>query len=283
MTAKTEIIRRLAEEEARLEEELQYQHELKAIITSENLAESYAAFRRCLSDYRSELFKKEREYLYFFVKLNVLLDCDSYTLIDLYNPSLYYEKDEVQFTMLFFYTTEGKCEINFESQGLDLKTRLSLDILEKEIQVTTGDLLHLPCSAKIKSAMIRYIHDILALLETLQFKVEKISQDWLDPFLTYKQLSFELIPAWTEEQWDHLFVNLSKGARLQYADDSFSTKALRLYLKESHCVILESNEKTTKVRFEHQEKEAIYLFDLLGRYPELELFFKKRIYNFRKK
>lgn len=280
MSVTREIEQKLDHEAALLEEELRYTAELKTMITTEQLTESYQSFCHCLTDFRAELFKKEQEYLYFFSNINRQLKMDEFFTMDLKNPSLRYDHKDICFSMLFYYTTQGKCEISFEHCRIDLLTVLTVDMLEKKASIRTGDLLHLAVDIKIKSFVIRYLNAVMQQLEGIGFIIEKESKEVIDPFLTYQTLSFEILPAWTEKEMDRLFIASTTGD-LTYNNETFDYRDMTLTLDKENSIQLKTDPKMTKVQMKN-EKEEIYLFDLLGQYPELELFFAQRIYNVQK-
>ena len=270
-----ELIQSLQDEQDELTLQKNYLTEAEKILVSPTLKENYTALINCMQNYPAYLFKKEKEFIFFFTKLNAVLNILSDDVTDFSDPSIHIYLDQFKLKMSFYYTVQGICEINFEYNGIDTAIQLKFDALNHHMDIVSKDVLHLSMDAAVKSAVIHYIAHLIEQLVTIDITMNYETTTAIDPFLTFKQFDFERAPRLDDADLDRLFISMDCKGDMRYTDDHHG---VILTLDEDNTVAIKTTpgSLTSSVTMINS-KEAIYLFDLLGENPFLEQLFTGEI------
>lgn len=269
------LIDSLQAEQDELTLQKNYLSEAGRILSSDTLKESYQALVNCMQDYPAYLFKKEKEFIFFVTKINSILDVFSDEVTNFSDPNIQIELGDLTYKMSFYYTVQGICEINFEYDHTDTAIQMKLDALNHQLIISAQDVLHLNLQAKVKSYIIHYIANVASLLETIGFDVIHESTTNIDPFLMFKHFEFEKAPRLDDSDLDRLFISMDGKGDMRYTDDQ---RGVILTLDEHNTVWVTTvpGSLTSTVKMENNQGE-IYLFDLLGDNPFLEMLFEGEI------
>lgn len=269
------LITSLQEEQDELTLQKNYLSEAGRILTSATLKESFQALVNCMQDYPAYLFKKEKEFIFFLTKINTMLGVYSDEVTNFSDPNIRLTIGDLIYKMSFYYTVQGICEINFEYNQKDLAIQLKMDALNHQLVISSQDVLHLQVEARVKSYIIHYIANVVSLLETIGFDIIYETATNIDPFLMFKHFEFERAPRLDDNDLDRLFISMDGKGDMRYTDDE---RGVILTLDEHNTVWITTipGSLTSTITMDNNEGE-IYLFDLLGENPFLEMLFEGEI------
>lgn len=267
-----ELVQSVQREQDELTLQKNYLSEAERILTSETLAGSFQALLNCMNDYPSYLFKREKEFIFFFTRLNDILGVKSADVTNFADPNIFIMMEKAEFKMYFYYTVKGVCEITFDYQGIDMGIKIECDVLQKELRIQTRDLLHLNASGVAKSVIVHYLANMMEEFRSIDFKVETEKETNVDPFLQYTVFEFEKLPKMEDRDFDRLFISMDGKGDMRYTDDH---TGVILVLDDDNTVYIRNRKAdvTSRVRMENS-KEKIYLFDLIAENPFLEQLFE---------
>lgn len=273
--ALNELIQQLHNEQDELTLQKNYLSEAEQILVASSLQENYEALINCMQNYPAYLFKKEKEFIFFVTRLNALLGIYSDKITDFSDPSIYVYIDQFKLKLSFYYTVQGICEINFDYQGVDAAIQLNFDAINHQLDIVSKDVLHLSMDAAVKSAIIHYIADIVEQLRQINISVHYETTTAIDPFLTFTKFEFERAPRLDDSDLDKLFISMDGKGDMRYTDNHHG---VILTLDEDNTVWINTTpgSLTSSVTMENN-KQDIYLFDLLGENPFLEQLFTGEI------
>lgn len=252
-----------------------YLAEAERILTGDVLADSFQALLNCMNDYPSYLFKREKEFIFFFTRLNDILKVKTADVTNFSDPNIFIMMDKAEFKMYFYYTVKGVCEITFDYQGMDMGIKIECDVLQKEFRLQTKDLLHLAVNSVAKSVIVHYLADMMDQFESIGFKVVTEKEINVDPFLQYTTFEFDKLPKMEDRDFDRLFIAMDGKGDMKYTDDH---RGVILVLDDDNTVRINNRKAdvTSHVCMKNS-REKIYLFDLLGENPFLEQLFEGEI------
>ena len=248
-----------------------YLSEATKILNSNQLMDSYNSFMKCLNDYPSYLFKKEKEFMFFMAKVNEFLKIDASDSLNFHDPNIQLVIDDLHYKVDIYHTVQGIYEMNFSYENIDMALRVEVDMPNKVMTVLTQDLLHLNVSGNVKSKMVHYLTDLMDLMKTIEFTIKRETTTNIDPFLMFSELSFQRSPYFTDSAYDKLFIAMDGSGEMQYAN---SSNNVHLILDEENEVFIESSpvENVADIKISHKQGQ-IYLFDLLALHPYVEQLF----------
>lgn len=252
-----------------------YLSEASQILSGETLHDSFEALINCMQDYPAYLFKKEKEFIFFFTKLNTLMNIPSDDVTDFSDPNIKITVNDIQLKMSFYYTVQGICEINFDYNNKDAAIQVKFDALNRQAIVSSQDVLNLSLPSKAKSSVIHYVADLMKWLKTINFDIQYENSTNIDPFLMFKHFEFERAPRLDDSDLDRLFITMDGKGDMRYTDDNHG---VILTLDDQNTVWVKTTpgSLTSTVTMENSQQE-IYLFDLLGENPFLEMLFSGEI------
>lgn len=270
-----ELVQSVQREQDELTLQKNYLSEAERILTGESLDASFQALLNCMNDYPSYLFKREKEFIFFFTRLNDILGVKSADVTNFADPNIAIMMDQAEFKMYFYYTVKGVCEITFEYQGIDMGIKVECDVLQKELRIQTRDLLHLETSGVAKSIIVHYLANMMAEFASIQFKVATENETNVDPFLQYTTFEFEKLPKMEDRDYDRLFINMDGKGDMRYTEDR---TGVILTLDADNTVYITNRKADLATRIKMiNDKEKIYLFDLLAANPFLEQLFEGEV------
>lgn len=252
-----------------------YLSEASNILQSNDLTGSYQAFMNCLEQYPSYLFKKEKEFMFFFAKANEKLNVITEDGGKFHDPSVMINLEDLLFKVDIYHTVHGVYELNFSYQETDMALRIEIDMPKKMLSILTQDLLNLLVIGRAKSNLVHYLTDLSKLFETIGFEIKRETTTNIDPFLMFDKLVFQRVPHFDDQDFDQLFIAMEgQGDMVSLPDKN----GVHLTLDDENEIFITSSqaEDVCDIEIKHHNGQ-IYLFDLLAAFPYVEQLFTGQV------